>query len=209
MKNLAKALLILLLGAVTLGGCKETPKEKEPFVLKGDTWLYLNIEKQTMKAENEIKPLPKDQNLTPEQMIKVATGINVTALDGTKGIGRSVEEYMKDYENCRLKMDPYDIIAPYPFMVDGKRVDKFILKEHFITTRDMVLCATETPELGLEPGEIIGYIPNAKMEEAEKAIREAWAEGDNEAVYKFFNDAYTFIPIRKKAYDELVKQGKN
>lgn len=216
MKNLSKALLILLLVVVTLGGCKKEPQQKEesqqkeePFILKNGTYLYLNIEKQSMKAGNETKPLPKDQNLTPEQIIKVADGILATASDGTKNTGRAIGEEMKDFENCRIKQHPYDIICPYPFMVDGKRVDKFILLDHFIAIRDVRLIATYTPELGLEPGELIGYIPNAKMEKAEKAIREAWAKGDNEAVYKFFNDAYTFIPIRKGAYDELVKQGKN
>ena len=202
--------LALVLGAVTLVGCKKAPKEKEPFVLKGDTWLYLNVDKNTMKADEfpTITPLPKDQNLTPRQMIQVASIIVVTTSEGTRSGGISVEDYMKDFENCRIKMDPYNIIAPYPFMIDGKRVDKFILKDWFITTRDMVLIAKVTPELGLEPGEIIGYIPNATMEKAERDIREAWAKGDNEAVYKFFNDAYTFIPIRKGAYEKLKEEGK-
>ena len=206
--------LALVLGAVALVGCngksQPTQKEKEPFVLKGDTWLYLNVENtNTMKADdNEIKPLPKDQNLTPRQMIQVAGLVVVTTSEGTRSGGISVEDYMKDFENCRIKMDPYNIIAPYPFMIDGKRVDKFILKDWFITTRDMVLIAKVTPELGLELGEIIGYIPNATMEKAEKDIREAWAKGDNEAVYKFFNDAYTFIPIRKEAYNKLKEEGK-
>ena len=200
--------LALVLGALTLVGCKKDPKDD--FVLKEDTWLYLNVDKNTMKADEipTITPLPKDQNLTPRQMIQVAIGVVVTTSEGTRSGGISVEDYMKDFENCRIKMDPYNIIAPYPFMIDGKRVDKFILKDWFITTRDMVLVAIHTPELGLEPGEIIGYIPNATMEKAERDIREAWAKGDNEAVYKFFNDAYTFIPIRKGAYEKLKEEGK-
>lgn len=45
------------------------------------------------------------------------------------------------------------------------------------------------------------------MEQAEKDIRRAWAEGDNEAVYKFFNDAYTFTPITDKEWNELKAKG--
>ncbi|KXB38272.1 hypothetical protein HMPREF1869_00077 [Bacteroidales bacterium KA00251] len=207
--------LAFVLGAVALVGCngksQPTQKEKEPFVLKGDTWLYLNVRNtNTMKADdNEIKPLPKDQNLTPRQIVTVACDIEALLKDneGRRG-ATAVSDRMRDFENNRIKIDPYNIIEPRPFMVDGKKVEKFVLVERWITNRDVVLHAFGTPELGLEPGEIIAYIPNATMEKAEKAIREAWAKGDNEAVYKFFNDAYTFIPIRKGAYEKLKEEGK-
>ena len=205
--------LALALGAVALVGCNGKPqqKEKEPFVLKGDTWLYLNVRNtNTMKADdNEIKPLPKDQNLTPRQIVTVAGGIEALLKDneGRRG-ATAISDRMRDFENNRIKIDPYNIIKPRPFMVDGKKVEKFVLDDGWITNRDVVLHAFATPDLGLDPSEIIGYIPNATMEKAEKAIREAWAKGDNEAVYKFFNDAYTFIPIRKGAYEKLKEEGK-
>ena len=209
--------LALVLGAVALVGCngksQPTQKEKEPFVLKGDTWLYLNVRNtNTMKADdNEIKPLPKDQNLTPRQIVTVASSIEALLKDneGRRG-ATSVADWMKDFENNRIKIDPYNIIKPRPFMVDGKKVEKFVLEEGWITNRDVILNAgTEfASKMGLEPGEVIGYIPNATMEKAEKDIREAWARGDNEAVYKFFNDAYTFIPTRKVTYEKLKEEGK-
>ena len=210
--------LAFVLGAVALVGCngksQPTQKEKEPFVLKGNTWLYLNVENTTtMKADdNEIKPLPKDQNLTPRQIVTVASAIEALLKDneGRRG-ATSVEDWMKDFESNRIKIDPYNIIEPRPFMVDGKKVEKFVLVECWITNRDVTLHAGGTDfvsQLGLEPGEVIGYIPNATMEKAEKAIREAWAKGDNEAVYKFFNDAYTFIPTRKVTYEKLKEEGK-
>ena len=209
--------LVLVLGAVALVGCngksQPTQKEKEPFVLKGNTWLYLNVENtNTMKADdNEIKPLPKDQNLTPRQIVTVASSIGALLKDNEGRRGHtSVSERMKDFENNRIKIDPYNIIKPRPFMVDGKKVEKFVLDDGWITNRDVTLHAgTEfASKMGLEPSEIIGYIPNATMEKAEKDIREAWAKGDNEAVYKFFNDAYTFIPIREGAYNKLKEEGK-
>ena len=209
--------LALVLGAVALVGCngksQPTQKEKEPFVLKGDTWLYLNVENtNTMKADdNEIKPLPKDQNLTPRQIVTVASSIEALLKDneGRRG-ATSVADWMKDFENNRIKIDPYNIIKPRPFMVDGKKIEKFVLEDGWITNRDVTLLASSliAPELGLKPDEIIGYIPNATMEKAEKDIREAWARGDNEAVYKFFNDAYTFIPTRKVTYEKLKEEGK-
>ena len=207
--------LAFVLGAVALVGCNGKPqqKEKEPFVLKGDTWLYLNVRNtNTMKADdNEIKPLPKDQNLTPRQIVTVASSIEALLKDneGRRG-ATSVADWMKDFENNRIKIDPYNIIKPRPFMVDGKKIEKFVLEDGWITNRDVTLLASSliAPELGLKPDEIIGYIPNATMEKAEKDIREAWARGDNEAVYKFFNDAYTFIPTRKVTYEKLKEEGK-
>ena len=200
--------LALVLGALTLVGCKKDPKDD--FVLKEDTWLCFNVDKNTMKADEipTITPLPKDQNLTPRQMIQVASRIDVTTSKETWRGDLPVEDYMKDFKNCRIKRSPYCIIGPRTLMIDGKLVEKFIFDDWFITTRDMVLTAKVTPELGLEPKEIIGYIPNATMEKAEKTIREAWAKGDKEAMYKFFNDAYTIIPIREGAYNKLKEEGK-
>lgn len=162
-----------------------------------------------MKAEAET-PIPKDQNLTPQQIMKVAISIGAVLKDNEgRRASTGVSEEMKDYTNCRFVMAPWMVIEKLPEkrLPDGSYTYKYELNETWITNRDVTLSAIETPSLGLSAGELIGYIPNKQMEEAEKAIRKAFAEKDSEKVFKLFNEAYTFIPIRQKAYDELKAKG--
>lgn len=188
---------------------KPTPKEKK-FEFDDNSYLYLNVEKSsTMKAEAD-KPIPKDQNLTPQQIMKVANIIKAVLKDneGRKGTA-GISEKMKDYANCRFVMAPWMVIKKLPEkrLPDGSYTYKYELNETWITNREVTLLAIETPSLGLSAGEIIGYIPNKQMEEAEKAIRKAFAEKDSETVFKLFNDAYTFIPIREGKWNELKEKG--
>ena len=189
---------------------KQEPTQKEKkFEFDDNSYLYLNVDKSsTMKAEAD-KPIPKDQNLTPQQIMKVACGIDATLKSSGRRGGTGVSEEMKDYTNCRFVMAPWMVIKKLPEkrLPDGSYTYKYELNETWITNRDVTLAAIETPSLGLSAGELIGYIPNKQMEEAEKAIRKAFAEKDSETVFKLFNDAYTFIPIRQKAYDELKAKG--
>ena len=189
---------------------KQEPTQKEKkFEFDDNSYLYLNVDKSsTMKAEAD-KPIPKDQNLTPQQIMKVASGIDATMKDNGERAGTGVSEEMKDYTNCRFVMAPWMVIKKLPEkrLPDGSYTYKYELNETWITNRDVTLAAIETPELGLATSELIGYIPNKQLEEAEKAIRKAFAEKDSEKVFKLFNEAYTFIPIRQKAYDELKAKG--
>ena len=187
---------------------KPTPKEKK-FEFDDNSYLYLNVEKNsTMKAEAET-PIPKDQNLTPQQIMKYAGGIEATLQGETSRSGYAVTDIMKDYENLRFKMAPWMVIEKLPEkrLPDGTYTYKYELNETWLTNRNVTLVAPETPALGFGLSEIIGYIPNKQMEEAEKAIRKAFAEKDSEKVFKLFNDAYTFIPIREGKWNELKEKG--
>ncbi len=189
---------------------KQEPTQKEKkFEFDDNSYLYLNVDKSsTMKAEAD-KPIPKDQNLTPQQIMKYADGITVTLKSSGRRAGTAVSEEMKDYTNCRFVMAPWMVIEKIPEkrLPDGSYTYKYELNETWITNRDVTLVALSNTTLGFDPDELIGYIPNKQMEEAEKAIRKAFAEKDSEKVFKLFNDAYTFIPIRQKAYDELKAKG--
>ena len=187
---------------------KPTPKEKK-FEFDDNSYLYLNVEKNsTMKAEAET-PIPKDQNLTPQQIMKYASAIGATLQGETSRSGYAVDDKMKDYENPRFVMAPWMVIKKLPEkrLPDGTYTYKYELNETWLTNRNVTLTATGDPALGFGPGEIIGYIPNKQMEEAEKAIRKAFAEKDSETVFKLFNDAYTFIPIREGKWNELKEKG--
>lgn len=189
---------------------KQEPTQKEKkFEFDDNSYLYLNVDKSsTMKAEAD-KPIPKDQNLTPQQIMKYAGGIEATLQGETSRSGYAVSDIMKDYENLRFKMAPWMVIEKIPEkrLPDGSYTYKYELNETWITNRDVTLVAPETPSLGFGLSEIIGYIPNKQMEEAEKAIRKAFAEKDSETVFKLFNDAYTFIPIREGKWNELKEKG--
>ena len=190
---------------------EEKQEEKKPFVLKDNTHLYLNVDNtKTMKAETE-----KSDGvlLSPRNIVKYANGITFTNKDGlTARLG--ILDDQRDYEHNRIKMYAGMIIGPVPHMIDGKRTDVYELLDDFIKARDVRLEISNINEIKTDDGvvipahtEVIAYIPNAKMEQAEKDIRAAWEAKDNEAVYKFFNDAYTFTPITDKVWNELKEKG--
>ena len=196
------------------GGTKPAPEpkpDKKPFVLKDSTHLYLNVDNtNTMKAETET---PEGVLLSPRNIVKYASEITSTTVDGYTG-HLNIRDDQRDFEHNRIKMYAGMIIGPVPHMIDGKRTDVYELLDGFIKARDIRLSIGRTSDITTDDGvlipaytEVVAYIPNAKMEQAEKDIRKAWEAKDNEAVYKFFNDAYTFIPITQKAWDELKEKG--
>ena len=190
---------------------EEKQEEKKPFVLKDNTHLYLNVDNtNTMKAETETSD---GVLLSPRNIVKYAMCITSTTAEGYTG-RLAVEDDQRDYEHNRIKMYAGMIIGPVPHMIDGKRTDVYELLDGFIKDRDVRLEICNLNEIKTDDGvlipantNVIAYIPNAKMEQAEKDIRAAWEAKDTEAVYKFFNDAYTFTPITDKAWNELKEKG--
>ena len=196
------------------GGTKPAPEpkpEKKPFVLKDNTHLYLNVnENNSMKAETE---KPEGILLSPRNIVKYSSRITSTTAEGYTG-HLAINDDQRDLEHNRIKMYAGMIIGPVPHMIDGKRTDVYELLDGFIKARDIRLEVGRTSDITTDDGvlipantDVVAYIPNAKMEQAEKEIRKAWEAKDNEAVYKFFNDAYTFTPITQKAWDELKAKG--
>ena len=190
---------------------EEKQEEKKPFVLKDNTHLYLNVDNtNTMKAETE-----KSDGvlLSPRNIVKYASEITSTTVDGLTG-HLNIRDDQRDFEHNRIKMYAGMIIGPVPHMIDGKRTDVYELLDGFIKARDIRLSIGRTSDITTDDGvlipaytEVVAYIPNAKMEQAEKDIRAAWEAKDTEAVYNFFNDAYTFTPITDKAWNELKEKG--
>ena len=190
---------------------EEKQEEKKPFVLKDNTHLYLNVDNtNTMKAETETTD---GVLLSPRNIVKYASRITYTDKDGLTA-RLAVDDDQRDLVNNRIKMYAGMIIGPVPHMIDGKRTDVYELLDGFIKARDIRLEIGRISDITTDDGvlipantDVVAYIPNAKMEQAEKDIRAAWEAKDTEAVYKFFNDAYTFIPITQKAWDELKTKG--
>lgn len=173
--------------------------------------MYLNVnENNSMKAETET---PEGVLLSPRNIVKYSSRITSTTAEGYTG-HLAIDDDQRDLEHNRIKMYAGMIIGPVPHMIDGKRTDVYELLDGFIKARDIRLEVGRTSDITTDDGvlipantDVVAYIPNAKMEQAEKEIRKAWEAKDNEAVYKFFNDAYTFTPITQKAWDELKAKG--
>ena len=189
---------------------EEKQEEKKPFVLKDNTHLYLNVDNtNTMKAETKKGSIL----LSPRNIVKYTSGITFTNKDGLTA-RLAIFDDQRDYEHNRIIMYAGMIIGPVPHMIDGKRTDVYELLDDFIKARDVRLEICNLNEITTDDGVVIpaltytiAYIPNAKMEQAEKDIRKAWESKDNEAVYKFFNDAYTFTPIANDDWEKLKEKG--
>ena len=210
--------LALVLGAVALVGCngksQPTQKEKEPFYAKEGSFLYLNVRNtNTMKTETE-KQEEGNLLLSPLNIVKYSAGIISVDTKNQQG-NYAVTDELRDIENCRIKMWSEMIISKRPHKIDGQRVEKWtLLDDGWISRRDVHLVVDNLQSVTTDDGVVIpagfyvvAYIPNAKMDIAQKAIRKAWNEGNNEEVYRLFQDAFTFIPITDKAWKELKAKG--
>ena len=206
--------LALVLGAVALVGCngKPTQKEKVPFYAKEGSFLYLNVRNaNTMKTEKQ-----EEGNLllSPLNIVKYANCIISVDTKNQQG-NYAVTDKLRDIENCRIKMWSEMVISKRPHKIDGKRVDKWtLLDDGWISRRDVRLVVDNLQSVTTDDGVVIpagvyvvAYIPNSKMDIAQKAIRKAWDEGNNEEVYRLFQEAFTFIPITDKAWKELKAKG--
>ena len=216
----AKRITPLLIACALLCAACSDPKpeekqeEKKPFYAEEGSFLYLNVKNQnTMKADTE-KPKGGDLLLSPLNIVKYAGIIvskNTEGVEGNFGIAPE----MRDVEHSRIKMWSEMVIAKRPFKENGQRVDKWtLLDDGWISFRDVRLIISNIDPFTTDDGvlvpantEVIAYIPNAKMDEAQKAIRAAWEAKDNEEVYRLFNEAFTFIPITNNEWKALKEKG--
>lgn len=195
---------------------KPTPKEKTPFYAKEGSFLYLNVnETPIMKNETDTeKPKGGDLLLSPLNIVKYSAGIISANADGEDG-NFGIAPEMRDVEHSRIKMWSEMVISKRPFKENGQRVDKWtLLDDGWISRRNVRLVVSNIDPFTTDDGvlvpantEVIAYIPNAKMEEAQKAIRKAWEAGNNEEVYRLFNEAFTFIPITNNEWEALKAKG--
>ena len=74
---------------------------------------------------------------------------------------------------------------------------------YFIDGHDFVFYDLTTPK------EIVGYIPNAVMQEASRKIKAAYAVGNYEEVYRLLQDAFIAYPITDAGYQALKAEGNN
>lgn len=193
---------------------KPTPKEKTPFYAKEGSFLYLNVNETPIMKNDTEKPKGGDLLLSPLNIVKYAGTIVSKNMEGVDG-NFAVAPELRDVENRRIKMWAEMVIAKRPFKENGQRVDKWtLLDDGWISRRDVRLEINNLDPIKTDDGvvipaetKVIAYIPNAKMDEAQKAIRKAWEAGNNEEVYRLFNEAFTFIPITNNEWEALKAKG--
>ena len=202
------------------GGTKPAPEpkpeEKTPFYAKEGSFLYLNVnETPIMKNETDTETSKGgDLLLSPLNIVKYSETIVNKDANGDEG-NFAVAPEMRDVEHSRIKMWSEMVIAKRPHKVDGKRVDLWtLLDDGWIACRNVRLEINNLDPIKTDDGvvipaetKVIAYIPNAKMDEAQKAIRKAWEAKDNEEVYRLFNEAFTFIPITNNEWEALKAKG--
>lgn len=161
--------------------------------------LYINVHKEnTMKVAERETPPPGGGNqklYTPKEVVENAGNFTFTRIDGMQNVVLGIAPEQLDVENARIKMWGEQIISE-----NGELVD------YFIGARDVRIMQGALPEDG--GNFAIAYIPNAKMIEAEKRIKEEYKKGNYDEVYRLFHEVYTAIPITQAEWDKLKAEGK-
>lgn len=203
MKRTSLLLTIALLLGVALAGCREKPQEKEKQkVLDPGAMLYINIKTNpTMKAQTDTKEPVEYPILTPREVVEQAlTFLFTDPLSGKENSALAIHEKQKDVENERIMMWGEMIINNE----GSKDLSVYHLDEYFFKLRNLRILGYDKEE-GVD--NIIAYIPNAKMEQAEIDIRREYEAGNYDEVYRLFQELYTAIPINNDGWQALKEKG--
>ena len=129
------------------------------------------------------------EGLTDLEIVQKAGNIKFTShwagnyyYEKASEMARTFSEGKKDFNKPALLMQGVDIIG----YDEGKN---YIYKD-FLYGYDVFITDTLN--------DTIAYVPNEVLEKARKPIEEAFERGDYDAIYRMFNEAFTFLPIKKK-----------
>ena len=203
MKRTSLLLSLALLLGVAFVGCREKPQEKEKQkVLDPGAMLYINVKANpTMKAETDTKDPVEYPILTPREVVEQASVFLFTdPLSGKIDANLSINDKQKDVENERIMMWGEMIINNE----GSKDLSVYHLDDYFFKLRDLRILGSNKEE-GVD--NIIAYIPNARMEQAEIDIKKAYEAGNYDEVYRLFQELYTARPINNDGWKALKEKG--
>ena len=203
MKRTSLLLSLALLLAMAVAGCQEKPQEKEKSkVLDPGAMLYINIKTNpTMKAQTDTKEPVEYPILTPREVVEQASVFLFTdPLSGKIDANLSINDKQKDVENERIMMWGEMIINNE----GSKDLSVYHLDDYFFKLRDLRILGSNKEE-GVD--NIIAYIPNARMEQAEIDIKKAYEAGNYDEVYRLFQELYTALPINNDGWKALKEKG--
>ena len=203
MKRTSLLLSLALFLAMAVAGCQEKPQEKEKSkVLDPGAMLYINVKANpTMKAETDTKDPVEYPILTPREVVEQASIFLFTdPLNGKENSALGINDKQKDVENERIKMWGEMIINNE----GSKDLSVYHLDDYFFKLRDLRILGSNKEE-GVD--NIIAYIPNARMEQAEIDIKKAYEAGNYDEVYRLFQELYTARPINNDGWKALKEKG--
>lgn len=203
MKRTSLLLSLALFLAMAVAGCQEKPQEKEKSkVLDPGAMLYINVKANpTMKAETDTKDPVEYPILTPREVVEQASVFLFTdPLSGKIDANLSINDKQKDVENERIMMWGEMIINN----LGSKDGSEYHLDDYFFKLRDLRILGSNKEE-GVD--NIIAYIPNARMEQAEIDIKKAYEAGNYDEVYRLFQELYTALPINNDGWKALKEKG--
>ena len=191
-----KKIILFLLALVVFASCN--PEEPIAEKIKIDPLATVDIKPDPNGWGNLRSTNP--EHLSPLEIVEKTTVMqyyNPDIIEWSDGLWeRGFHDLQKDLnpDNPMLKMWGIDIITE-----EGEYLP------YFIESENIILISFEL--IDDAPRDTIGYIPNSVMRTAETAIKAAYANGDTEAVYQLFNEAFTFRPITGAEYKTLKEAG--
>lgn len=188
-----KKFIFLLFAAVLLASCHDEPAMR----LNPEAMISI---KPDPKGWNNTMSLKSAEHLSALEIVYQTTGMRFKndGMFSSLGAFRGFADAQRDTSasNPCLKMWGTDIING-----EGEYTPEFI--EGY----DVILEHWANSGSTLSKRDTIGYIPNAVLRAAEDSIRIALQNQDTAAVYRIFNDAFTFRPITGAEWLELKRQG--
>lgn len=217
-----KKLLILLLSVFALTSCTNDDDVKEPFKIDPMAMVSLNPSKTGWNNKTSKTSKTNAEYLTPLRVVKEVGDISFYNYNVFKNepFGRGFSGPQRDTISPKLKMWGTDIIN-----MDGTLNTDFIEGQDLVLRRNLkynTITKIYTPQnldkitglpyesLGkneIQAYDTIGYISNAIMRKAELDIKLAHEANDPEAVYRIFNETFTFAPISGAEWRVLKTQG--
>ena len=179
-----KKVIYLFVVGLLMAACKGNEPQKKVF----DSNAMIVIRGQQTQGGSPAQRAMID-GLTDLEIVQKAGNIKFTShwagssyYEKASEMARTFGDKDKDFNKPALLMQGVDIIG-----YDGEK--NYIYKD-FLYGYDVFITDTLN--------DTIAYVPNEVLENARKPIEEAWERGDYDAIYRMFNEAFTFLPVKKK-----------
>lgn len=192
-QNIMKKLILIALVATFLFSCgKDEPKAFE--VIPN---AQISIRPSTTVAKvGAMHVKASETHLSNLEIVKQAGGLSAYNIPvyGNQPVTWGFAESQRDTIGLSLKMWASGIINENGYVPDFiEAVDLVVLRTKPNTTNQI---------------DTIAYIPNAKLREAEALIKAAYKDGDNETVYRLFDEKFRFTAITGAEWRALKAENK-
>jgi hypothetical protein len=188
-----KKLILIALVAIAFASCgKDEPKAFE--VIPN---AQISIRPSTTVAKVVAMHVKASEtHLSNLEIVKQATVISAynVPVYGNQTVTWGFAESQRDTIGIALKMWASGIINENGYVPD------------FIEAVDLVLLR-QKPNMP-NKADTIAYIPNAELREAEALIKSAYKDGDNETVYRLFDEKFRFTAITGAEWRALKAENK-